>query len=306
MSYYTERHGMRTPVKKTDVITSDMYAILFDCCERYQINIAWKFPLNCPDGRGIYGIDVQRLNAVLKYDIPTLYRDYLGNICVPRRNYNYFEGAEFDGFAILDYIEFIANNVKDIIFSKYHDFFKHHDMTFGYGVNIFKQFQTDINAIFSKTGLQYTLIDEKIVERVVENSPLTAEIEKTISTVDEKGLQELLQEAIALYKTPNPTARQDSVEKIWDAFERLKTYYTSMDKKNSAAKIVNDISSKNPDFINLFDKEFKELTAIGNSFRIRHHETDKIDITDSRHYDYFFNRCLSLIALAIQYLKQEV
>ncbi|MBD5117031.1 MAG: hypothetical protein HDT48_05945, partial [Ruminococcaceae bacterium] len=79
MSYYTERHGMRIPVKKTDVITLDMYAILFDCCERYQINIAWKFPLNCPDSRGIYGIDIQRLNAVLKYDIPTLCRDYSGN-----------------------------------------------------------------------------------------------------------------------------------------------------------------------------------------------------------------------------------
>ena len=48
---------------------------------------------------------------------------------------------------------------------------------------------------------------------------------------------------------------------------------------------------------------FKSLTSIGNHYRIRHHETDKINITDSRYYDYFFNRCLSLIALAIQYLQ---
>lgn len=53
----------------------------------------------------------------------------------------------------------------------------------------------------------------------------------------------------------------------------------------------------------LIDEEFKKLTEIGNNFRIRHHETNKIDITDIRYYDYFFNRCLSLIALAVHYLK---
>lgn len=56
------------------------------------------------------------------------------------------------------------------------------------------------------------------------------------------------------------------------------------------------------EYITMFDAEFIELTKIGNNFRIRHHETNKIDITDVRHYDYFFNRCLSMIALAIQYL----
>ena len=56
-------------------------------------------------------------------------------------------------------------------------------------------------------------------------------------------------------------------------------------------------------FITIFETEFKALTDIGNNFRIRHHETNKIDITDRRHYDYFLNRCLSLIALAIQFLK---
>jgi len=84
--------------------------------------------------------------------------------------------------------------------------------------------------------------------------------------------------------------------------ERLKTYYTSLDKKNSVSKIVNDMASGRDEFIKLFNNEFIALTNIGNDFRIRHHETNKIDITDNRHYDYFFNRCLSLIALALQYL----
>ena len=54
--------------------------------------------------------------------------------------------------------------------------------------------------------------------------------------------------------------------------------------------------------IDLFEKEFHELTLIGNNFRIRHHETGKIDIRDKRHYEYFYKRSLALISTAIQYL----
>ncbi|QDR79616.1 hypothetical protein [Sporomusa termitida] len=60
-------------------------------------------------------------------------------------------------------------------------------------------------------------------------------------------------------------------------------------------------SNKNP-YVELFEKEFHELTAIGNNFRIRHHETTKTDIEDNRYYDYFYKRCLSLISVAIKYL----
>ena len=55
-------------------------------------------------------------------------------------------------------------------------------------------------------------------------------------------------------------------------------------------------------FLELFEKEFHELTILGNNFRIRHHETTKTDIQDKRHYEYFYKRCLSLISTAIQYL----
>lgn len=92
------------------------------------------------------------------------------------------------------------------------------------------------------------------------------------------------------------------MEKIWDALERLKTYYTTLDKKASAQKVVSKMASGNSAYEQLFNDEFSALTKMGNMYRIRHHETDKIDITDNRYYDYFFNRCLSLIVLAIQCL----
>lgn len=63
------------------------------------------------------------------------------------------------------------------------------------------------------------------------------------------------------------------------------------------------MTSGSEDYRMLIEEEFDNLTKIGNNFRIRHHETDKIEITDLRYYDYFFNRCVSLIALAVHYLE---
>ena len=118
--------------------------------------------------------------------------------------------------------------------------------------------------------------------------------------------QEQIEKLTNIYNVENKFTEDqimDYSKALNDALERLKTYYTSLDKKASAAKIVNDMSGGNNDFQTLFNDEFIALTKIGNNYRIRHHETDKVDITDDNYYDYFFNRCLSLMALAIKYLQ---
>lgn len=51
-----------------------------------------------------------------------------------------------------------------------------------------------------------------------------------------------------------------------------------------------DMANGNDNFVDLFNAEFKTLTDIGNKYRIRHHETNKIDIIDNCYYDYLFNR----------------
>lgn len=127
---------------------------------------------------------------------------------------------------------------------------------------------------------------------------------KTVKTdanlVREIGLKELIKEAQDYINKDKKVA----VEKIWDALERLKSNYVtkSIDKKASAERIVDDISNKHPIYKVLFNDEFLKLTEIGNKFRIRHHEVDKIEIIDLNYYDYFFNRCMTLIDLATRYL----
>ena len=307
MSYYTERHGMRKPIQKTYDISIDMYAALFNCCERYYENLVWKFPIFSDDNRLRTGFNREEFEIALKYEIPNLFRGEDGNSTTPKIKHNIFsenvKQDEYDQYALLDYIEFFAKNCKNYV-RVYNEDNECWCLSFSSSSNkVFKHFQNDINYLFEKMGLLYSLNDNREIERVPENEVLTMEMVRQVEKISENGLRELLQDAIALYKTPNPSARKDSVEKLWDAFERLKTYYMNMDKKSSAKTIVSDMANHKETFEKLFNDEFATLTNIGNDFRIRHHETNKIDIIDERYYDYFFNRCLSLIALAIQYLK---
>lgn len=299
MELYTERCGIRAPLKKTYSINIDMYSLLLDCCNKYKKNLTHIFTLNRHHDftdSDYVAFDEKRFRTKIKIRIPSLFRDEYDRICTP-------EYDEYDQYALLDLIEYFAQNIKDISEQWNSDYYQNYKTIVCFETSdIFKDFKEEINEIFTETGLLYKLTDEKIIERIVENSPLTIEIENSFVAVPELGTRELLKDAIALYKTPNSKARQDSVEKIWDALERLKTYYTTMDKKSSAKKIVTDMSGGNSKFYELFNNEFMTLTSIGNNYRIRHHETDKLDITDERYYDYLFNRCLSLIALAIEYL----
>ena len=92
MSYYTERHGLRKPVERTYVITYEMYAMLFDCCEKYFENLGCKYPEECPDGNGCCGLDYEKFNTELTFDIPTIFKDSRGCVGKPQNlaeNYGY-------------------------------------------------------------------------------------------------------------------------------------------------------------------------------------------------------------------------
>ena len=165
------------------------------------------------------------------------------------------------------------------------------------------EYRAEINAEFTKSNLPFQLNAYGLIEHTAKTEVLSPEIIGLLPKIQEPGLCELLETAITRHQQPDFQSHRDAVEKIWDVLERLKTYYTDLDKKASVNKIINDMAGGQSEYQDLFEEEFRVLTNIGNRFCIRHHETNKINITDIRHCDYFFNRCLSLIALALQYLK---
>jgi hypothetical protein len=159
-----------------------------------------------------------------------------------------------------------------------------------------RDFEPQINALLKLNGIALKLDNGKITNTYDNQIRSTS-----LDPVQEAGLKELLQEAARYYDEGNIKI---AVEKLWDAFERLKTYYSpTLNKKQSANRIIADMSTGKTPYKELFEKEFIELTSIGNDYRIRHHETVKTNIEDDRHYEYFYKRCLSLISVAIQYLE---
>lgn len=148
----------------------------------------------------------------------------------------------------------------------------------------FKKFFNDSIIIETGVDLAYLLDLNVNIELL---------FDKKIQTKDDI-LNELIQEAKKRFFNPND--RQIALEKLWDAFERVKTYFDG-NKKTSSERLVN-IISENLDY-DLFNSEFSILTKIGNNFRIRHHETDKKEIVETKHFNYLFFRMLSLIDLCV-------
>lgn len=304
---FSERNGLRdSKIKKTADIDTSSYCMLWDYCEKYKTNLAWKYPNYCPDNSNlICGINDDTFFLVVSKRIPDLYYGY------PPESYPYdpFGGNRKKEsrklYSILDFVEFIAQGIKTVIKGKYHDYFSHYELSFIDDNKDFESFRAEINEAFDMCGLLYNLTEERIVERIVDDGFIIEESKTLIETVPEKELKKLIEESIKLHKSRNPDDCHLATEKIWDALERLKTIYIDeeTDKKASATKVISQMANSDEDYINLFSTEFVYLTNVGNNYRIRHHEIGKKDIPDDGYYDYFFSRCFSLIMLALKYIK---
>ncbi len=295
---FRERNNMHVEKVHTDKINRDMYALLVNVCDKYTSYLANKFPEYCPDlGNVVCGLDVTSFEKMLKFQIPGLFYGFDGKVVYPSVD-------EYDQYALLDYIEYIGMNIKDVTEYDYHSFFQHHHLKLESTTQVFVSFQREVNEVFELTGLLYTLADSKRVERITTADKQIDESKEMVQTITEPGLKDLINDAISFYKHPNPAIYRSAVEKLWDALERVKTYYVpaGMDKKNSVETLIKSIANNQQHYFDLFSAEFKTLTEIGNNYRIRHHETDKHDINDDNYFEYLFNRCFALIVLAIKYV----
>lgn len=92
----------------------------------------------------------------------------------------------------------------------------------------------------------------------------------------DKDLNQLVNAAIENIRKPKEFDRQIALEKIWDAFERLKTFYDPGNIKASATTLVTNIAAGTSQLDILLDNEFKSLTTIGNDYHIRQSITSSI------------------------------
>ncbi len=259
-----------------------------------------NFPEQCPDNRGISGCNRELLNDKLKALVPKI------DIPISRKDEFAKSYADWDKpaeqvkntvdtFAVLDFIEFCFQNMYDAINrGDWHDFYGHYHLAFKDTGEVRKKFVVEINALFERNGIAYQLTDDGQIIRLL--IPELAQLVSVRYKTNDAKLNELLSEATSAFVLPKRQDRFRATEKLWDAFERIKTY-CHVDKKTSIEQLIKIVSNGNAPLEKHLDSEAKELTAIGNNFQIRHFEQGKQEINDDHHLDYLFHRLLSLINL---------
>ena len=77
------------------------------------------------------------------------------------------------------------------------------------------------------------------IERIID-PVLEYEIDNYYQYSSDSELNELIKSAIKKFKDKNPETRKESLEKLWDAWERLKTIYLELDKKKLKENIFEE------------------------------------------------------------------
>ena len=287
MTYFSEREKGVLPREKEEIDYRVWEGVeaLVDGRINYG-SFGASYPTKCPDGEGITGSDGDAVWRAIHAEIPNLYHQQVGN---PPRTMD-----------ILDMIEFCWRCIGKPTHKVYNKYCKHpHYLDFNIeeGRN---EFRADINRIFRCNGLVYELTEYGQIERLPP-PVLREELVSVQFRTGDNDLDGLLETARRNFFDPDEATRREALKALWDAWERLKTLGSGSDKKSQAKALLDDTAgSSSSKFRNALEQEAKELTSIGNTFQIRHSETNQERLTRSEHVDYLFHRLFALIHVILR------
>ena len=126
-------------------------------------------------------------------------------------------------------------------------------------------------------------------------APLATSLSSTLFATGDAETDQLLEQARKRITSPKIEDRKDALEKLWDAFERMKTLEAGGNKREQADALLDRAASPGTLFRQTLAAEAKALTEIGNSFRIRHSEVGQESLSTPEQIDYLFTRMFAFI-----------
>ena len=198
---------------------------------------------------------------------------------------------------ILDGVEFFGRYVSTVVDRVHHDYGRHNHLLRFDRVQGFSQYRTTINLFFRHSCHPFELNETGEIIRL--GPPVLNEILKVRVASGDHDLDTLINAAVEKFQNPDLQIHKESLEKLWDAWERLKSLLDSSNKSRSIELLFTAAIDSEP-LRERIDREAIELTEIGNKFRIRHSETDRIPIQRSIDVDYLFHRLFALILLLLK------
>jgi AbiJ N-terminal domain 4 len=281
---FSERHGQVKPRVSETLDETTRNALLTLLAAR--IDEEWfgmSFPDKCGDGYAYAGTDFTKLRETMKgYGL-------LWPADIDRQN------PPDDGH-IFDLLEFSYEFIAEAKDPSYHSYMSHSHYSYDRDAGR-EKFAYDVNRIFERNGMTFELVHGEVIR--IAPAALHESLASTVFNTGDKVLDELLEVSRHKFLHHALAVRRESLEKLWDAWERLKTVEAGKDKK-ATAKALLDKAAAEPNFRSRLEQEARELTEIGNTFMIRHTETDKVPIVDSAQVDYLFHRMFSIIRLLLK------
>ncbi|TCK61549.1 hypothetical protein [Seleniivibrio woodruffii] len=280
----------------TENISNNLYNTLLELHESYKNNLSFSFSMLCSDGDGVVcGFDENKFIRRIQSIIPDL-----SFSLIKTNAFNKPESVDEKlNYAIIDFLQFIYDNIKDYEVINYHYYMKHHHIKEIVTEDAKNKFREEVNQLFERNGVVFYLDQNGSIKRKLQTG-----MQNLINKIDisktETELKKHLLEACSQIISPKTDDRKYALRDLWDAFERIKTIINPSDKKDSANQLVDRIVKIDNLNKYIIENEFKQLTEIGNQYHIRHAELTQIDVNDIHTIDYLFFRMMALINIALK------
>jgi hypothetical protein len=296
--YFSDReNGPRARTEQ--VISPEVWAGLVATVQALVNSGAFglRFPERCPDGQAICGCDEDVIAASVIAEMPGLTWPLETSRLVDDGFLRQQEPFAPDTLLILDFVEFVYASVAKPIPGRLHDYFNHHHLTFDQQSGQ-EEFRATVNRIFARKGLAFEMLSNGRIVRVLP-PVLGDDLNRMVFRTGDRILDNMLEESRTKFTDRNPLLRREGLERLWDAWERLKSLADPEDKKKSIS-IILDATANEATLRQRLEDEAKELTDIGNSHLIRHTELKQIPVIDVDHVDYLFHRLFAMIQLLLR------
>lgn len=284
-NYFSDRERGPKP-RMSERIDDTTWAALFSIISAAidDGSFGYRFPLPCLDSPTLgCGTDTHAFWSAVAGEIPDL--DLPLN---PR--------STPEAVDVLDLLEFCAKAIGQPEKGAWHDYQRHYHMTWDRPLGL-ERFVADVNLILARNGVAFELSASGEARRLL-LSHLGHLLTTALFRTGEAHTDALLEDARLRFLAPRQQDRRDGLEKLWDAFERIKTLHGD-DKRASANALLDSAARPDSKLRSMLATEARALTEIGNTHRIRHSEMSQEPLETPAQVDYVFLRLFSFIHLVL-------
>ena len=183
--------------------------------------------------------------------------------------------------AVFDLLEYTARRIALPRQGKRHDSYGRNELRFDSDSREEAQdtFREEVNELLSRGRVIYNFNVVGFAGTLQIQRMGTPEVRRLMADLQpnsgDKELDDLIIEARERYLSHKEDEHRIGLEKLWDAFERLKTIEPLPDGKSDKKASVKQLLSRitNEPLREVVENDMGALTDVGNKFRIRHHET---------------------------------